>query len=76
MASLYETFPAPEARPIAKRLEFNHTPKHGSWLNMTEIEFSVLARACVPRRNADEDSLETFVNTCVSERNATAATIE
>ena len=43
MASLYETFPAPEARRIAKRLEFHHTPKHGSWLNMAEIEFSVPA---------------------------------
>ena len=43
-ASLYETFPAPEARRIAKRLELHHTPKHGSWLNMAEIEFSVLAR--------------------------------
>ena len=47
MASLYETFPAAEARRIAKRLEFHHTPKHGSWLNMAEIEFSVLARACL-----------------------------
>ena len=42
-ASLYEIFPAPEARRIAKRLELHHTAKHGSWLNMAEIEFSVLA---------------------------------
>ena len=52
-ASLYETFPAPEARRIAKRLEFHYTPKHGSWLNMAEIEFSVLSRSCLkqaPRR--------------------------
>ena len=41
-ASLYETFPAAEARRIARRLEFHYTPKHGSWLNMAEIEFSVL----------------------------------
>ena len=54
MASLYETFPAAEARRIAKRLEFHHTPKHGSWLNMAEIEFSVLARACLRGRNGDE----------------------
>ena len=53
MASLYETFPAAEARHIAKRLEFHHTPKHGSWLNMAEIEFSVLARACL-RADATE----------------------
>ena len=53
-ASLYETFPAVEARRIAKRLEFHYTPKHGSWLNMAEIEFSVLSRcwpeAARPRR--------------------------
>ena len=68
MASLYETFPAAEARRIAKRLEFHHTPKHGSWLNMAEIEFSVLARACLRGRNGDEDSLERAVSACVSER--------
>ena len=45
LASLYETFPAPEARRIPRRLEFHYTPKHGSWLNMAEMEFSVLARA-------------------------------
>jgi len=44
-ASLYQAFPAAEARRIVKRLEFHHTPKHGSWLNMAEIEFSVLARS-------------------------------
>ena len=50
MASLYETFPAAEARRIVKRLEFHHTPKHASWLNMAEIEFSVLTRACLQGR--------------------------
>ena len=44
-ASLYETFPGAEARRIAKGLEFHYTPKHGSWLNMAEIEFSVLSRS-------------------------------
>ena len=48
MASLYETFPPDEARRIVKRLEFHHTPKHANWLNMAEIEFSVLSRACCP----------------------------
>ena len=47
MASLYETFPAAEARRIVKRLEFHHTPKHANWLNMAEIEFSVLTQACL-----------------------------
>ena len=50
LASLYETFPAVEARRIAKRLEFHYTPKHGSWLNMAEIEFSVLSRCCLRQR--------------------------
>ena len=53
IASLYETFPAPKARRIDKRLEFHHTPKHGSWLDMAEIEFSVLAQACLRGCNAD-----------------------
>ena len=75
VASLYETFPPAEARRIAKRLEFHHTPKHGSWLNMAEIEFSVLARACLRGRNPDEDRLEQAVNACVRERNSTAAPI-
>ena len=56
-ASLYQTFPAPEARRIAKRLEFHYTPKHGSWLNMAEIEFSVFSRSCLRQRIPDEESL-------------------
>ena len=74
MASLYETYPASEARRIAKRLEFHHTPKHGSWLNMAEIEFRVLAWACLRGRNDDEDSLGNAVSACVPERNAAGAT--
>ena len=76
VASLYETFPAAEARRIARRLELHHTPKHGSWLNMAEIEFSVLARACLRGRNADETYLKKAVNACVSQRNVAAATID
>ena len=72
VASLYEAIPAPEARRIAERLEFHHTPKHGCWLNMAEIEVGVLARACLRGRNADEDSLKTAVDAFESERNATA----
>ena len=56
-ASLYETFPAAEARRIAKRLEFHLTPKHASWLNMAEIEFSVLTRDCLQGRHADKPAL-------------------
>ena len=74
-ASLYETFPPAEARRIAQRPEFHDTPKHGSWLNMAEMEFSVLTRACLRGHNGDEDSLEQAVNANVSERNAAAAAI-
>ena len=56
-ASLYQTFPAEEARRIAQRLEFHYTPKHGSWLNMAEIEFSVISRSCLRQRLPDEESL-------------------
>ena len=75
VASLYQTFPPAEARRIAKRLEFHYTPKHGSWLNMAEMEFSVLARACLRGRNPDQESLERAVNANVSERNSAAAPI-
>ena len=56
-ASLYETFPAAEARRIAQRLEFHYTPKHGSWLNMAEIQFSVLSRCCLKQRLSGEEAL-------------------
>ena len=54
-ASLYETFPAEEARRIARRLEFHYTPKHGSWLNMAEIEFSVRDESTVHPLESSED---------------------
>ena len=82
-ASLYETFPAPEARRIARRLEFHYTPKHGSWLNpasstgqaMAEIEFSVLSRSCLNQRLSGEVALRREVDALVTERNAARATI-
>ena len=74
-ASLYETFPAAEARRIAKRLEFHYTPKHGSWLNMAEIEFSVLSRCCLKQRVPDEPALRREVQASVTERNVARATI-
>ncbi len=55
--ALYEAFPAEEARRIAKRLEFHYTPKHGSWLNMAELEFSVLSRQCLGQRIASAEEL-------------------
>ena len=59
LGSLYEAFGASEARRIAKRLEFHHTPIHGSWLNMAEIELSVFSRQCLNRRISDEVCAET-----------------
>ena len=47
LASLYEAFPPEEARRLAERTELHHTPKHGSWLNMAEIELSALGRQCL-----------------------------
>jgi len=58
VASLHERFAPEEARRIATRLEFHYTPKHGSWLNMAEIELSVLSRQCLNRRIADEETLK------------------
>ena len=74
-ASLYETFPAEEARRIARRLEFHYTPKHGSWLNMAEIEFSVLSRSCLKQRLSGDEALRREVDALVTERNAARATI-
>ena len=56
-ASLYEAFGPEEARRLAARLEIHHTPKHGSWLNMAEIELSVLARQCLAERAEDKPAL-------------------
>ena len=69
IASLYETFPAAEARRIARKLEFHYTPKHGSWLNMAEIEFSVLSRSCLSQRLPDGEALCRQVAALVGERN-------
>jgi hypothetical protein len=56
--SLYEAFPPAEARRLLRRLEFHYTPKHASWLDMAEIELSVLSHQCLNRRIPDRESLE------------------
>ena len=71
MASLYETFPAAEARRIAQRLEFHHTPKHASWLNMAEIEFSALSRSYLKGRTPEADALQRQITDYETQRNAT-----
>lgn len=74
-ASLYETYPPEEARRILRRLEFHHTPKHGSWLNMAEVELAVLSGQCLERRIPDTETLEQETAACVADRNAARATI-
>lgn len=56
-ASLYEAFPAKEARRLVERFEWHYTPKHGSWLDMAESELSVLSSQCLARRITDKDTL-------------------
>ena len=74
-ASLYETFDPAEARRILKRLEFHYTPKHGSWLNMAEIELSVFSRQCLNRRIPDGVTLTRELAALVRRRNEAHATI-
>jgi transposase len=70
LASLYEAFEPEEAWRLAQRFEVHYTPKHGSWLNMAEIELSVLSRQCLNRRIADQATVEREVAAWVSARNA------
>jgi DDE superfamily endonuclease len=68
-ASFYEAFDPEEARRLTKRFEFHHTPKHGSWLNIAEIELSVLSRQCLDRRMPNQAFLESEVKAWEDERN-------
>jgi hypothetical protein len=68
-ASFYEAFPPPEARALARRFDFHHTPVHGSWLNIAEIELSVLDRQCLDRRLPDRDALMVEVLAWTDARN-------
>jgi len=75
-SSLYEAFPPEEAKRIADRLEIHYTPKHGSWLNMAEIELSVLGRQCLSRRIPDQRTLRREVAAWEKARNDERATID
>ena len=75
-ASLYEAFPAAEAKRLADKLEIHYTPKHGSWLNMAEIELSALQRQCLDRRLADRPTMEREVAAWAADRNAATRTID
>ena len=75
-ASLYEAFGPAEAKRLADKLELHATPKHGSWLNMAEIELSVLAEQCLDRRLADRAALEREVAAWQTTRNATGRGVD
>ena len=74
-ASLYEAFPPAEAKRIADRLEIHYTPKHGSWLDMAEIELGILERQCLDRRITDIEELRREVAAWESARNAKEAKV-
>jgi hypothetical protein len=75
-SSLYEVYEPAEARRIARRLELHFTPKHGSWLNMAEIELSALARQCLKRRLASEAGLSREVAAWATARNNSGASVD
>lgn len=75
-ASLYEAFPPAEAKRLADKLEIHYTPKHGSWLNMAEIELSILARQCLNRRLGDRATMEREVAAWAAARNGAATAID
>ena len=75
-ASLYEAFEPAEARRIAERLEIHYTPKHGSWLDMAEIEIGVMARQCLDRRIPDQSVLRREVGAWQQQRNRDAIRVD
>jgi hypothetical protein len=75
-AALYTAFPAPEAHRLAQRLEFHFTPAHGSWLNLVEIELSVLASQCLDRRLPTLAAVAAETDAWAATRNAERATID
>jgi len=75
-ASFYEAFEPAEARRLAAKLEIHYTPKHGSWLNMAEIELSVFDRQCLDRRMPNQALVEQEAAAWESERNTAAMTVD
>ena len=75
-ASLYQAFAPEEARRLAERLEIHYTPKHGSWLDMAEIELSTLATQCLDRRIANVETLASEVAAWQARRNAESSTVD
>ena len=75
-SSLYEAFEPAEARRIAERLEIHYTPKHGSWLDMAEIEIGVMSRQCLDRRIPDQSALRREVGAWQQQRNRDAIRVD
>ena len=75
-ASLYKAFPPAEARRILDKLAFHYTPKHGSWLNMAEIELSVLTRQCLERRISEQEVLKEEIAAWERQRNQTSSPVD
>jgi hypothetical protein len=75
-ACLYEAFPPAQARRIAERLEWHYTPKHGSWLDMAEIELSALAKQCLDRRIGGQEELRREVGAWDEERNERGVVVQ
>ena len=75
-ASLYETFPAAKARELCERFEFHYTPKHGSWLNMAEIEIGLLVRACLDRRIGSETEFRHEISAYLERKNENPSPIK
>jgi hypothetical protein len=75
-ASLYERYRPEKARHLVQKLEFHYTPKHSSWLNMAEVEISVLTGQCLDRRIASRETLESEITAWEIERNERKATID
>ena len=73
--ALYEAFAPEEARRILRKLEFHHTPKHGSWLNMAEIEISIVSRQCLKQRIGDQAQLRQETQAWSAKRNEQKAKI-
>lgn len=76
LVSLYETFPAQEAQRLARRLEIHYTPKHGSWLNIAEIEFSALKIQCLDRRISEIGKLRSEIAAWQEDRNNRIAKVD
>jgi DDE superfamily endonuclease len=75
-AALYATFPPAEACRLLRKLDFHYTPKHGSWLNMAEIEFAVVSTQCLNRRLGDQETVSRAVAAWETRRNAAKATVD